>query len=294
MWRTSETQKRVETTLRDADELIVFDCETTGIKPQKDFIIQISAIKFMADKSEAGIVKFIEKERLNKYIRPYFAIDEEIESLTGITNDFLAHEKDEEEVFPEIFAFFGGSPIVAAYNSKFDTSFLYYLYMRNGKNLENAIITDGKFQGLSTEIDVLKIARDLTDPSKVENFKLQTIAEYYGQSDNAAFHRSDEDTFVTSKLLFLFLEKYQTKGAEDNKEKIPLKFLHAAYWNKYGHKMERIYVTADKVKVYYDIYKKVWACKDSDISNYDMEDLRRQIFSYYHVSSEAELVKVIK
>lgn len=294
MWRTSETQKKIFDSLNNADELIVFDVETTGRSPYKDRIIQISAIKYTVDERKWATSHMLETDRLNLYIKPYFAIDEKIEELTGITNDFLEDKPFEEEVFDKIYDFFGEQPLVAAYNSHFDTGFLYNLYLRNGKTLSNAIIEDGKYKGLSNEIDVLKVARDLVDSKEVENFKLATIVSHYGLDEGVQFHSAIDDATVTANLLSIFLYEYTQKDKEEIKEKSKLKFLWATYWNKYGHKMERIYVNTDGIKLFYDIYQKKWNCKNDDLNKYDMEDLRLQIFKKYDVTSEDELIKVMR
>jgi len=294
MWRTSETQKNIFKNLEDNDSLIVFDVETTGKSPQKDRIIQISAIKYTVPDRKWADSKFIETDRLNLYIKPFFAVEEFIEELTGITNEFLETQNEEEEVFPKIYQFFGDEPLVAAYNSRFDTGFLYYLYKRNGKSLKNAVLEKDKYKGLSDEIDVLKVARDLVDSKEIENFKLGTIVSHYGLDSGIKFHSAIDDAFVTGQLLSLFLSEYKQRESVLPKNKIKVRFKSACYWNKYGHKIERIYVNTYTIKVFYDIYKKVWGMKDDDLDRYDMEDLRKQIFSHYHVDSEEAFVKVMR
>lgn len=296
MWRTSATEKEILKNLSNSNELIVFDTETSGRSPQKDRIIQISAIKYTVEDRKWTTSKFHEVSKLNLYIKPFFAIEELIENLTGITNEFLEDKPEEEEVFSDIYSFFGDSPLIAAYNSKFDTAFLYNLYKRNGKELKNAIIEDGKFKRLKDEIDVLKVARDLVDPKEVENFKLKTIVSYYGLDNGVSFHSADEDTRVTAKLLEIFLTEYNERenSRNENKEKLKVKFVSAMYWNKFGHKLERIYVNTNGPKIYYDIFKKAWNIKDGDIDEIDMEDLRTQIFSHYNIVDEEQFVKKMK
>ena len=61
--------------------LIVFDLETTGLDLVKDRIIQISYIKVFPDGKE---------ERENLFINPEKEIPQDVEALTGITNDAVA------------------------------------------------------------------------------------------------------------------------------------------------------------------------------------------------------------
>ena len=51
-------------------DIIVFDTETSGVKPSKDYIVQLSARKF---KNEGG--ELILKDKRNIYIRPPFFLD---------------------------------------------------------------------------------------------------------------------------------------------------------------------------------------------------------------------------
>lgn len=296
MWKTTETEKKLFDTLNNINELIVFDVETTGRSPKKDKIIQISGIKYSINKKkENGFFEFKEIDKIDKYINPVIAINEEIENLTGITNEFIADQPFEEDVIEEIFAFFGDTPNVAAYNSNFDVRFLNELYARNGLVLKNAIFEDGKIKRLKNEIDVLKLARDLTDKKDTENFKLATIAKLYGYDDGISFHSAIEDVKVTEKLLEIFVYDYMTRNEESQKEakeKELVKLRTVSLWDRYGHKMERIYINNE---FYYSIYNKEWGAKKGiDIDEYDMEDLRKQVLSKYNVENEDDLVKVVR
>lgn len=296
MWKTTETEKKLFDTLNNIDELIVFDVETTGRSAKKDKIIQISGIKYSIKKNDKnGLFDFNEMAKIDKYINPVIAISEEIENLTGITNEFIANQPFEEDVIDEIFAFFGENPNVAAYNSNFDVRFLYELYNRNGLILKNAVFEDGKIKRLQNEIDVLKLARDLTDKNDTENFRLATIAKLYGFDDGVAFHSAIEDVKVTEKLLEVFVYDYTTRHNEaqkEIKEKEHVKLRTVSLWDKYGYKMERIYINNE---FYYSIYNKEWGAKKGiDIDEYDMEDLRKQVLEKYNVENEDDLVKAIR
>ena len=65
-------------------DIIVFDTETSGVKPSKDYIVQLSARKF---KNEGG--ELILKDKRNIYIRPPFFLDKKNIDIHGITNEFL-------------------------------------------------------------------------------------------------------------------------------------------------------------------------------------------------------------
>ena len=70
-------------------DIIVFDTETSGVKPSKDYIVQLSARKF---KNEGG--ELILKDKRNIYIRPpsqmnFFRISKQKKMLFQRFKSFL-------------------------------------------------------------------------------------------------------------------------------------------------------------------------------------------------------------
>ncbi len=295
MWKTTETEKKLFKILEENKEIIIFDTETTGLSSKKNRIIQISGIKCSVTKNDKGMFEIKEIASIDKYIRPITAIDEKVEELTGITNDFIMTQPEEEDVIDEIFAFFGDSPFLFGYNVNFDVKFLYELYKRNELELKNCVFDGEKFKKTEKEIDILKMARDLIDKKDITDYKLSTVAEMYGFASGVSFHSSLEDAKVTKKLLEMFIYDYQTRNVtaktnEKQKEKVKLK--NVGYWNRYGYKMERIYINNE---FYYSVYNKEWGVKSGyNIDDYDMEDLRKQVLNKYNVNDEDELLKAVK
>lgn len=292
MWKTSQTENRIFNLLNTTNEIIAFDVETTGLK-KTDKIIQISGIKFKVLKQENGLFKFEKIDSINYYINPLFAIDEKITEITGITNEFLENQPTEDEIIDKVYAFMGSKPCIVGYNVKFDSKKLYDLYTSYDLTLENAIYDDGKFKGLSDEIDVMKMAKDLIDKNSIENYKLITVAEMCGFDKDVSFHSSIDDSAVTEKLFELFLYDYYSRHKEDDsKEKQKVVLKTTSYWNKYGHKTERLYINSE---FYFNFYTKEWNVKsDYDINDYDMEDLRMQVLKKYNAFDEDELISKVR
>ena len=80
MAKIGKRPQKGESLLAFPDDYVVLDLETTGLDPEWDEIIEISAIKFKND---------LEIARLTYLIRPSFPVDEFVSALTGITNEML-------------------------------------------------------------------------------------------------------------------------------------------------------------------------------------------------------------
>ena len=112
-------------------DIIVFDTETSGVKPSKDYIVQLSARKF---KNEGG--ELILKDKRNIYIRPPFFLDKKNIDIHGITNEFLQDKQTEEDAFSEIQEFFGENALLVGYNVDFDIDMLRGMYKRQKTELK--------------------------------------------------------------------------------------------------------------------------------------------------------------
>ena len=56
---------------------IVFDTETTGLDPQKDYIVELAALKYQIKEQKPVLL-----EQLNLYIRPPFAMDDKVVEIS--------------------------------------------------------------------------------------------------------------------------------------------------------------------------------------------------------------------
>lgn len=128
---------------------IVFDTETTGLKPEDDHRV-----------IEIGCVEMVNRVRTGKhfhvYINPERDVPQDAVRVHGITAGFLADKPLFEEIADEFVEFVGDARLVA-HNAGFDIKFINYEL----KKLKRHITYD-----LAGVVDTLKIARKQFPGSK--------------------------------------------------------------------------------------------------------------------------------
>lgn len=98
------------------ERFIVFDLETTGLKPEVHEIIEVAAIRVNRDSNNHDTFQIL--------IRPAKKIPKKITELTGITEDMLEKDgKSLESALTQFLEFIGDLPLVS-YNAEFDIAFL--------------------------------------------------------------------------------------------------------------------------------------------------------------------------
>jgi len=165
-------------------KFIAFDVETTGLSPAADYIIEFSAILFEDGKK---------KESFSFLCNPGRKISQEIENLTGITNEMLENEKSFQDFAEDLMDFIGNLPIVG-HNLSFDMAFLKSELRRAGLNdrLTNTLY------------DTLLLSR--TFYFYLPNHKLGTVAEYCGFSADGS-HRAEVDTYNTGRIFLRLIDE---------------------------------------------------------------------------------------
>lgn len=155
------------------NDFTVIDLETTGLCPEIDAIIEMSAIK---------VRNGVAVETYSTLVKPCEPISEYIAELTGITNEMVENSPTITNALP-IFLDFVGSDIVVGHNVNFDVNFLY------DKRSE---LFGGEF--CNDYIDTLRIARRLFP--NLKHHRLQDIAEHLSVANND-YHRALNDCQVT-------------------------------------------------------------------------------------------------
>ena len=168
-----------------ADDFVVFDIETTGLKPGVSEIIEIGAARIRAGK----IV-----DEFQTFVKPVMGIPYQIISLTGISPDMVADAPDARTAL-EAFWKFAGTDCLVAHNADFDTSFVF------GKSRELGMPCDNDV------LDTLALARMHLDHLKTH--KLDRIANHYGLTFN--HHRASDDAVVTAKILLKMFSEMEQK-----------------------------------------------------------------------------------
>ncbi len=167
------------------DEYTVIDIETTGLSPDYDCIIELSAIKVKNGELTAKYSSLVKP--YNTFIYDEFNeyyVDAFITELTGITNEMLETAPDIEKVLPDFLCFIGDS-IIVGHNVNFDINFIY----DDAKNILNK-----KFQ--NDYCDLMRISRRLFP--NLPNHKLATLAQEFN-IEQLESHRGLVDCITTMK-----------------------------------------------------------------------------------------------
>lgn len=152
---------------------VVIDIETSGINPDKDEIIRLSALSIV-NGNEAGT--------FFKLVKPIKPLTEEIEILTGITNVDLKEKCGINDLLPDFLNFIGDNPLVA-HNIGFDIKFINVALKKAGlPPLKNKTV------------DTLKLAKKKCN---AEKFSLRAVAkflciDYRNLTDNEIVFQSYE------------------------------------------------------------------------------------------------------
>jgi len=285
-WRGSDERIGLSTIFQNIDsELIIFDTETTGLSPEKDRIIQISAIKCQIDED----MEFHEVSRLNLYINPERKLEERIIQITGLTDEFLvANGEIEDTAFDKVHNFFGDCAYVCGHNVTFDINMINALYLRNvGHNLE------------MTALDTLAMARELHQKKEAGSHKLGELIKYFGLDDGLTFHNSMDDVVATMRLLRLFISEYKEKEEIETPRMIDAKVKSCWTWSgkSFGRgDLQRLYVKLsyeDRV-IYMNQFRPYeWGEKDKGtLPLLDMKNIEEQVMRLYKVNSLDELAKM--
>lgn len=278
-YRSGNTAEKFLRSLKENMAAVIYDCETTGLSPEKNHVIQISARKCFV--CEDG---FEEMESRAWYINPGYALPEKIVELTGITDDFLAGMPREAEVIHEIVGFFKDMTVVGYNNLQFDDPFMDAMYTRNGLVFAP--------QG---SIDIYKVVKAVILPGETVNYKLGSVTKYLGLADEITqFHNAEGDTMATLLVANGCIGRCREKCRKSAQRLIRSKVVRIARWeNPRNQRQKRIYVETEDTTLYFDCLSHVWSTKEiSDmISRYDMEYVTLQVMKATNCHSEADLAR---
>lgn len=154
---------------------IFYDTETTGIKAEKDRIIEIAAYDP------------VENRRFESFVNPGCSIPPDATAIHHITNDMVASAPSFAQVAVEFVKFCEGDVVLIAHNNDgFDYHFLRCEFERNSVSMPQ-----WKF------LDSLKWARRYRPD--LPRHTLQFLREIYGISANNA-HRALDDVIVLHQV----------------------------------------------------------------------------------------------
>ena len=168
------------------DRYVVFDIETTGFNKEKDFIIEIGAVKI--DNGE--IV-----DKYSRFINPGIPIPERITELTSITNEDVADAPAIDVILPEFLTWSEGCALVA-HNAPFDTGFI----KAKAKELELEPVEN-------TIVDTLELSRGLY---QLKKYTLDSVAKHLDISLQN-HHRAVDDAGATAEIFLRCIQDLTEK-----------------------------------------------------------------------------------
>ncbi|WP_367270862.1 ATP-dependent RecD-like DNA helicase [uncultured Eubacterium sp.] len=156
---------------------VIFDLETTGISPNYDEVIEISALKV-----KGGEVV----DEFNTLVNPGRKIPFGATKVNGITNAMVAEAPAFSHVLAEFLDFTEGLVLVGHNIARFDMKFIW----RDAEQYFGEIPQNNY-------VDTLQVARKHLP--KMEHHRLVDLAEHYGISSEGA-HRALNDCYMNQKV----------------------------------------------------------------------------------------------
>ena len=156
---------------------VIFDLETTGISPNYDEVIEISALKV-----KGGEVV----DEFNTLVNPGRKIPFGTTKVNGITNAMVAEAPAFSHVLAEFLDFAEGLVLVGHNIARFDMKFIW----RDAEQYFGEIPQNNY-------VDTLQVARKHLP--KMEHHRLVDLAEHYGISSEGA-HRALNDCYMNQKV----------------------------------------------------------------------------------------------
>jgi DNA polymerase III epsilon subunit family exonuclease len=189
-----EDQSPLQERLIEDAVFTVIDLETTGLNAKKSGITEVVAISYRNG------------EEVDKYatlVKPSEAIPEEVEMLTGITNDMVRNAPPLIAVLGELTGFLGSQPILVGHNVGFDIGFLREKVTQNG--LDAFLDRYDPLKSFCTRLLALKAMPGL--PS-YEGIMVATAVGYHNPNP----HRAEADVRMSAAILFSLLTKIQAEN----------------------------------------------------------------------------------
>lgn len=170
------------------EEFVALDVETTGLKPNRQRIIEIAAIRYRHGQVERSFESFINPER---------GIPEFITKLTTITNEHVREAPTFGQVASEVVEFIGDSLIVG-HNVRFDISFLNAELNR----VDQPPLINERLDTMGLAVRLLK---SLRKPS------LDRVAAAVGLSPRK-IHRAGDDARLTAEVALRLVGEAARQG----------------------------------------------------------------------------------
>jgi DNA polymerase III epsilon subunit family exonuclease len=172
----------------------VIDLETTGLNAKKNSITEVTAIQFR-NGEEVG--------KYSTLVKPNEPISEEVEMLTGISNDMVRNAPALIQVLSELSGFVGEAPLIVGHNVSFDINFLREKLEQSG--LGAFIDRFDMKRACCTKVMAQKALPSL--PS-YEGIMVATAVGYHNPNP----HRAEADVRMSAGILFELIKRLKADG----------------------------------------------------------------------------------
>lgn len=159
------------------DDFCVIDLETTGLHPQYDCILEMSAVKYH---------KGHEVDRFDKLVNPEVHVSSFVYELTGIDNTLVDHADTTKLVLKQ-FLDFVGDLVVVGHNVNFDLNFIYD---------NDLVYFDQRFS--NDFVDTMRLSRKLLP--ELDHHRLSDVSDALNVHNKRA-HRAWADCEATFECL---------------------------------------------------------------------------------------------
>ncbi len=159
---------------------VIFDTETTGLNPESDVIIELSAVK-MVD----GVLKETWQTFVNPFTHNRPSLPKDIVKLTGITDEMLQPAPTFNKIVGDFYKFCFGATLVA-HNAPFDIGMLLPPARKLGYNFDNPVV------------DTLVMAKNIFP--KLPSHRLGYLCEQLDVRFDGDAHRAIFDAIATARL----------------------------------------------------------------------------------------------
>ncbi len=167
---------------------IVFDTETTGGTPGKDYVVEVAAIAFDEE---------FEHRKFQTLIKPVFPMPVDVIAIHGITDKMLVDAPSSREGLSAFFEFLkhSGHPrVLIAHNAKFDVG------MIHGRYSDLARFADD----ISSEIVIDSCALAKCLLPEIKSHSMATLVEFY-KLNVGKMHRAEEDVRLLKEIFMRLL-----------------------------------------------------------------------------------------
>ncbi len=190
-----------ENTITSLDQLhiedavfTVIDLETTGLNAKRNSITEITAIQYRNG------------EEIGKYstlVKPAELISEEVEMITGISNDMVKNTPAPVIVLSELAGFVGDAPLIVGHNVPFDIGFLREKLSQYGLD-----VFMGRYDLSRAFCTKVLAQKALPGLPSYEGIMVATAVGYHNPNP----HRAESDVRMSAGILFELLKRQQSQN----------------------------------------------------------------------------------